>query len=290
MNFPKVKKVLINVLLLNWLVALAKIFIGISTGSLSILTNGLHSLFDGASNILGLIGIKIAEQPRDSVHPYGHRKFETLAAFGIAFLVLITIYEVLKETIIRFLHPVFPEITTLSFIVLFITLIINIFIFYYENHQGKKLKSQILIADSLHTKSDVFVTFGIILGMFFIKTGFPILDLIITLFLVLALGKLAWEIVRESITTLCDQALVDAKQIQKIASTIDDIISSHQIRTRGDKSYVFLDMHISLKPDLPLKKAHQVSHLLKQKIIKSIPQIKDVIIHIEPRAKRCQCK
>src|SRR3989344_2006364 len=102
MDYPKVKKVLIITLALNWLVASAKIFTGFMTGAISVLADGFHSLFDGASNVLGLIGVKIAERPKDQSHPYGHGKFESVASLGIAFMVIIAGYEFAKNTVQRF--------------------------------------------------------------------------------------------------------------------------------------------------------------------------------------------
>ena len=218
MEFQKVKKVLIITLLLNWLGAIAKILIGFSTGAISILTDGFHSLFDGTSNVLGLIGVKISEKPVDDSHPYGHRKFESVAALGIAFLVLIIGYEFLKNAIQRFLHPVTPEINTLSFFVMAGALIIDTFTFFYENRQGKKLKSTILIADSLHTKTHLFTTPAVIAGIAAVKFGFPIFDPIVATMMVAMLAKLAWEIVEHTTLVLCDSASIDEEKIRKIVS------------------------------------------------------------------------
>ena len=283
MHFTQVKKILIITLLLNWLVAGSKLFVGFMTGSLSILSDGFHSLFDGMSNILGLIGIKIAERPQDQGHPYGHRKFESLAALGIAFLILITGYELIKSTIERFANPKTPEITALSFAVMIGALIIDLFVSRYERKQGEKLKSAILVADSIHTKTHLFTTPTVILGMIAIRLGFPIFDPIMTALVILMLARLAWEIVGETVVVLCDRAFIDETKINEIAQTVEGVSSSHQVRTRGDEHHVFLDMHITLNSKFSLEEAHGISHILKDKIMKEIPQIKDVVIHAEPK-------
>jgi cation diffusion facilitator family transporter len=283
MDYPKVKKVLIITLILNWIVASAKIFAGFMTGAISVLADGFHSLFDGASNVLGLIGVKIAERPRDESHPYGHGKFESVAALGIAFMVIIAGYEFSKSTIQRFLAPALPEITVISFLVVTFALAADLFTYRYELSRGKKLGSQILVADATHTKSHLLTTPAVLLGMAVIKLGFPILDPIIALFVVVMLGKLAWDIIGHTTTVLCDRAFVDEAKIRDIVRSVEGIASSHQIRTRGDEHHVFLDMHITMDSELPLLEAHNISHVLKNKIIQELPQIKDVVIHIEPR-------
>lgn len=286
MNHLKAKQVLITTLILNWLVAIAKIYIGFVTGALSILTDGFHSLFDGTSNVLGLIGIKLAERPGDKDHPYGHRKFESIAAMGIVVLLVITAYEFLKNTIGRIIHPAEPEITTLSFLVMTSTLAIDYFVYRYESFWGNRIKNQILIADSAHTKTHLFITPAVLIAMVATKAGFPIADPLIALLIIFFLGKLAWEVSGEITATLCDQAAVDIKDIEKIISSVPSINSSHQIRTRGDSHHVFLDMHITIDPKLSLGEAHDISHRLKEKIIEEIPQIKDVVIHMEPTDKK----
>ncbi len=289
-NFQKIKIILIHILILNWLSALAKIFVGLLTGSIGILAAGVHSFVDGFSNILGLIGIKIAESPQDSEHPYGHRKFESLASLGIAIIILITSYEFLKHTIERLIHPHIPEITLLGFLIMIISFGIDFFAYRYETFWGKKLKSPVLIADALHAKTHLFITPSVILGMVVIKAGFPILDPIIALFVIAMLLRIVWEIIKETSITLCDRAFIDIAKIKKITMSVNEIKASHQIRTRGDDHFVFLDMHIVLRPNLSLKDAHRVSHNLKEKIMKELPQIKDVVVHIEPDEKPSQNK
>ncbi|PIQ91765.1 MAG: cation-efflux pump [Parcubacteria group bacterium CG11_big_fil_rev_8_21_14_0_20_39_14] len=292
MEFKETKKVLIKILFLNWLVALAKILLGFFSGSLSITADGFHSLFDGFSNILGLIGIKIAEKPVDKNHPYGHRKYESLAAMGILFFLFIVAYEFIRDIIERFLEPLSPEISFIFFGVLAGCLLIDWLVAKYEYKKGRELKSQILIADSLHTKSHIFITSSVILGAVFIRLGFPILDPIIASFVVLLLFKFGYHIFKETSIVLSDGTFIDTKRIENVAGTVKGVESSHQIRSRGSESHIFLDMHICLEPDISLEKAHQISHQVREKIQKEIPEIKDVVIHIEPenKGKECVCK
>lgn len=283
MEFQKIEKVLIKTFFLNWIIAALKILIGFLGGAISILADGFHSFFDGISNILGLAGIKMARKLEDPCHPYGHQKFAALATLGIGFMILITSYEIFKKAIEGIIHPSVPEITSITFLVLIGSLVVDFFVYRYENSEGKKLKSNILIADSLHTKTHFFTTSSVILGMIGIKAGVPILDPIVAFFVVLMLLRLAREAVQETVASLTDRALINIKRIQEIANTIPGVETCHQIRTRGEKYYVFLDMHVLLKPNLTLLEAHSICHRLEEKIKTEIPQIKDIIIHPEPK-------
>ena len=289
MNYSEIKKVLIKILFLNWLVAFAKIFIGLSSGALSILADGAHSFFDGVSNIIGLVGIKISEQPRDKDHLYGHQKYEALASLAILFLLIITAYNFGQEAIQRFLYPITPQITILVFGVLTGSFIIDYFVARYEFRRGKELKSIILKADSFHTKSHIFTTGGVILGAIAIKAGFQIFDPILTIFVIFFIAKMAFEVFKESSKVLCDVSFIDSEKIKKIALGIKEVQSCHKIRTRGSESHIFLDMHIGLHPEFSLDKAHLISHQVKEKIQKEVPEIKDVVIHVEPADKNKTC-
>jgi len=289
MNYQKIKIVLIRILFLNWLVAFAKIFIGVSSGAISILTDGIHSFFDGASNIIGIIGIHVAQKPSDKEHPYGHQKYEAIASLGILFLLVITVYELIKKVYQRFLHPSSPEINILVFSVLGFTLIINYFVARYEFKKGEELKSIILKADSFHTKSDIFVTAGVILGALATKLGWSIIDPIFATLIIFGIIKMIFNIYKEGTSVLCDASFIEPEKIKKIAQKIEGVKSLHKIRTRGSENYLFLDMHLVLDPDISLIQAHKIAHNVKKEIQRKIPLIKDVTIHIEPEDKNKVC-
>lgn len=282
MSYKQIKDILRNILFLNLFVAIIKIIFGILSGALSVLSDGLHSLFDGISNIIGLIGIKLASKHKDSDHPYGHKKYEHFASIFIVFLLLYTSIELLKKIIERIQNPITTKINQTLFIVMIITLIINFFVYRYENKKGHELKSTILIADSNHTKSDVFVTISVIIGLIATKLGYPIIDIIIAGIILILILKMAFEILKEVSQPLLDKAMIDKTKIIKISKKNKDIINVHKIRSRGNENFIFLDMHIIVDKNLSIEKAHKISHQLKGKIMKEIKQIKDVVIHVEP--------
>jgi len=158
----KTKNVLWIILFANLVVAGVKIVAGQLIQSASLTADGFHSLTDGISNVVGLIGIQFASQPIDENHPYGHRKYEFLTGLFIGFMLLIIAVLVLYEAMDKFVNPVVPDITLSSLIALVATLLINIFVCIYEYRQGQRLGSAILISDSLHTRSDVYVSLSVL--------------------------------------------------------------------------------------------------------------------------------
>ncbi|MBI5158946.1 cation transporter [Candidatus Micrarchaeota archaeon] len=278
----EVVRVLLIVLALNWIVALAKILLGLSTGVLSIVADGLHSIFDGFSNVLGLAGMKYASKPADDDHPYGHYKFETLATFGIVALLVLTVYELGESIVKRIQAPQIPDVSFIAFVVMVGTLAVNFLVQCYESRKGRELRSSILSADALHTKSDIFVTLAVIAGMAGMRAGYSILDPIVTLVVMLFIIRAAFHVLKPSLKTLTDAKAVDEKKISEISAKVAGVKNIHAVRSRGDENCAFIDLHLRVDKNMEVEKAHAVSHELKKRIMKELPHVKDVVIHIEP--------
>ena len=285
-RYKKITAVLVIVLILNWLVAFAKIAFGLITHCSSIIADGFHSLSDGASNIIGLIGIRLAYRPEDLDHPYGHKKYETLFSLIIAALLFIVAFNLFKEGLKRIYTPVIPEVDIRSFAVMIITLCINLFVLLYERKRGETLKSDILISDSMHTKSDILVSLSVIIGLVVIKLGYPIFDPIATMVIALLIGHSGYQIISESSKVLCDSAApVETKKIVDIVLSTKGVKTCHKIRTRGRSDDIHIDLHVQVDPDMHIDKAHRISYDIEENIKKGIPGVTDVIVHIEPREK-----
>ena len=174
-KYKKVKNILLFILVANLAVTVMKIVVGSLTNSSSVLADGFHSLSDSASNIVGIVGISIAARPKDKTHPYGHTKFEMLSSLFIGMMMVFIALKIVAEAILQIKNPESLNMTTISFVILIITLIINIIVTKYEYSVGKKVNSYILVSDSLHTKSDVYVSLGVLITLICIKLGFPVI-------------------------------------------------------------------------------------------------------------------
>ncbi|MFH1046578.1 MAG: cation diffusion facilitator family transporter [Candidatus Omnitrophota bacterium] len=280
----RVRFVLLVVLALNWLVAGAKIAYGLITNCTSMAADGFHSLSDGASNLLGLMGVYISSKPIDEDHPYGHKKFETLFTLGIAAMLFFVAFNLLHQGFDRlFIHPRLPQVDQLSFVVMILTLVVNFLVMRYENRQGQILKSDILVADSLHTRTDIFVSFSVIAALIAVKTGLHHLDAAVTLMISGFIGFSAFAIVRKESGILVDgAAITDVKKIERVVLSVKDVKSCHKIRSRGRPDDIHLDLHVWLAPNLHLDKAHDISHQIQSTIKQEIPEVTDVVVHLEP--------
>jgi len=263
-------------------VALAKLLLGYATGAVSIVSDGYHSLTDSASNIIGLIGLRASRKPPDEDHPYGHRKYETLAAGAIFVFLLMAVLEIGRAAIHRLASPSPPAVTPLSFAVMFGTLAINLLVVKYESAAGRRLNSELLVADSVHTRTDVYATVGVLVSLTAVWLGYPVLDPIGGIVIAVIIARTGWEIGENASRILSDRVVIDEDDIRRVVMSVSEVVGCHHIRTRGSLDHVFLDLHVWCPADAPLADAHRVSHIVKDRLMERYPELADVIIHIEP--------
>ncbi|HWR25919.1 MAG TPA: cation diffusion facilitator family transporter [Methanosarcina sp.] len=287
-KFREIQKVLIYVLILNLAVALAKIIYGTLTNTLSMIADGYHSLFDGVSNIVGLAGVFIAARPPDRDHPYGHQKYETVASIFIALLLVFVGFEIFQNALNRFLVRITPDVTFVSFFLIFGTMCINYLVTRYEHKQGVSLRSQVLIADSMHTKSDIYVSLSVVISLVAVKLGLPLMDPIIALGISLIIFRAGYRIIKESSRSLLDMSRIEEEEICELVMGVEGVQGCHKIRTRGGMGDIKVDMHLLVQPDMSLEDAHLISHRVSKKLKGEFEDVSDVVVHLEPSGKQPQ--
>lgn len=287
-HYSRIRYVLILVLAFNWAVAIAKIIYGLISRCTSMTADGFHSLSDGTSNIIGLIGIHFACQPKDIDHPYGHKKYETFFSLGIAALLSIVCLNLFREGIKRLYNPVVPVVDFNSFTIMLITIGINFWVMNYEYKKGLLLKSDILTLDSMHTKADIFTSLSVIIALIAIKLklAYRLIDPVVTIMISLFITKAAYDIIKQSSAVLCDTAIIlDVKKIVDIVLGIKGVKACHKVRTRGRPDDIYVDLHVQVNPDMHMHEAHKISYTIEEAIKKAIPEVTDVVVHMEPKEK-----
>jgi len=282
-RYAAVSRVLLQVLALNLAVALAKIVFGYASGAISILSDGFHSLTDAASNVVGLVGIRAARQPPDADHPYGHRKYETVAAAVVTVFLLLVVIEVLRNAINNLTGRSAPhEITMASFVVMIVTVIVNLTVVAYESREGQRLSSEVLLADATQTRADVWSSLTVIAALAGVRAGLPILDPLAALVVAGFIGSSGFQIATATTMILSDRIVIAESDIEQIVMSVPQVLGCHHIRTRGSADHVFLDLHVWLPAAMPLTDAHHYSHVVKDRLMERYPEIVDAVIHIEP--------
>ena len=282
-RYASVGRVLLRVLVLNLAVALAKIGFGYFSGAVSILSDGFHSLIDASSNVVGLIGIRAASQPPDEDHPYGHRKYETVASSIFVGFAALVVLEVLRNAY-NHLTGREPQhaITIASFVVMLVTVAVNLFVIWYETREGKRLSSEMLLADAMQTRADVWSSLTVIAALFGARIGFPLLDPMAAIVVAAFIAYGGYQIFHATTGILSDRVVMMGGDIEHVVMSVPGVLGCHEIRTRGSEDHVFLDLHVWLPADMRLDEAHRISHVVKDKLMARYPKIADAIIHIEP--------
>ncbi len=281
-RLKKVRKVLIYTLFLNMAVAMAKVIYGYITDSISMLSDGLHSFFDGTSNIIGLIGVWIAAQPPDKNHPYGHRKYETLFTIAIAILIFIAGAGILRKAYLGLKVSHVVEVTYLSFIIMATTLSINFWVMTYESKNARELKSDFLLADAMHTRTDIFVSISVIISLIAARLGYPVIDVVVSVIITFFIGKMGVSVLKSAADVLADTARIDPDDIKEVVKGIEGVKGCHEIRTRGKEGAVNIDLHILVDPEAKTYEAHDIAHTVEETLKREFPSIIDVVVHIEP--------
>ena len=270
-------------LFLNLAVAAAKIAFGYASGAISILSDGFHSLTDAGSNLVGLVGVQAARRPPDEDHPYGHRKYETVAAAAVTVFLLLVVLEILRNAFNHLsgrIEP--PEINAAGFIVMAATVAINLWVVRYESREARRLNSEVLQADAMQTRGDVWTSLAVIAALAGARWGWPILDPLAAIVVSVFIGYAGVQIATTTTRILSDRIVISESDLEGVVMSVPGVIGCHHIRTRGSADHVFLDLHVWMPPDMPLTDAHALSHVVKDRLMTKYPQIADAIIHIEP--------
>jgi cation diffusion facilitator family transporter len=188
----------------------------------------------------------------------------------------------LEESFARLFKPVVPDVTTLSFVIMVTTMLVNFIVMSFEYQKGKLLGSDILASDSMHTRVDILTSLTVIASFVFVKLGYPVADTIFSAIIAFFIGYAGLEILRSSSKILCDEAVLDPEIIKGIVNKTEGVAQCHKIRTRGRRDDIYIDLHVLLDDATPLKKAHQISYAIEDRIKKEIPGVSDVVVHLEP--------
>lgn len=264
----------------NFLVLVGKLIVGFSTGSLAILGDAVHSLTDVMNNVIAWGVVRLSSQPADREHPYGHRKFETLAVFGLATLLAVLAVELALHAIRRDEIEVVEDDWALG--VMLCVLAVNIIIASWQRYWAKRLQSEILRADANHTFADVLTTVVVIGGWQLSARGYPWLDSVCALAVSALVMYLAYGLFKRALPTLVDQFAVEPEILVRTVEDVAGVRSVTQVRSRWVGSRPAIDMIISVDPALSTTEAHDIANTI-ERLLEERFQARDISIHIEPQ-------
>lgn len=263
----------------NLVVLIAKLWVGLATGALSVLGDALHSASDLANNGFALVVARVSHDPPDRGHPYGHRKFETLAVFVLATLLSILAFELMSRAVTGDAAPPVPSTTAL--VVMLGVLFANVAVSIWERRWARRLGSRLLEADASHTLGDVLTTSGVIVGWQLAAHGLPWADRVAAAGVSLLVGWLAFGLFRSAVPILVDAAALDPERIVQAAAAVPGVVEVTHVRSRWAGDEAVVDIVITVDPELTTRRAHAIADRVEQAVEEAL-QVAETTVHVEP--------
>ena len=280
---PAIRATLTAILIANAFVVAVKLVIGIRTGTLAVLGAALESGLDMLNNVMGILLVSLAAQAPDDDHPYGHDKFETLGAIGIVGFLSISCFELLQEGVRKLTTAaVSRQATTLEIGLLGATVLLNLFVVWYERRRGRDLQSAFLMADAAHTVSDVYVTGLAVLSLVLARYGHPRLDAVLAIIVALIIAWTGYRILRETVPILVDQRGADPSELRSAIVAVDGVRIVRAVRSRLTASgTLFAEVTIGVDEDMSVLDAHLLADAVESRIAAAYG-VAEVTVHVEP--------
>lgn len=279
----KTQLIFIQIFAVNLCISLAKLICGFMTNTLSMVADGFHSLLDTIANLVGIAGLTASLKPPDKEHPYGHKKFEALAAIAISFMMFTASLHVFTEVLDRYLEPSgkHPHVGLLSYLIIIGSMIVSYFVHRYEHDQAHKLDSALLEADAKHTLSDVLTSVAVLAALVGAHFKLYFVDAVASLGVVYFILKGGYEIIISHMGPLVDAAVHDPKMIAELALEAPGVIGVHKVRSRGAKDHSFVDLHIEVSGDISVKEGHKIAKHVEQTLKERLQGLIEVSVHLD---------
>ena len=271
----------------NIVLTLFKMLAGLLARSSAMVSDAVHSASDVLSSIIVIIGVRLSAKASDREHPYGHERFECVAAIVLAVILCITglfiAYGVLEH-----LASGDARETAIPGMLAMVAAVVSILckegMFRYARHYAKRLDSGALMADAWHHRSDALSSVGALIGIAGARMGFPMLDKIASLVIVVFIEKAAYDIFSDAISKMVDHSCSEEveAQIAQCASTQDGVLGVDLIQTRVFGNRIYVDIEISADANISLAESHAIAERVHDAIEAQIAKVKHIMVHVKP--------
>ena len=268
----------------NTLLIALKVTAGLISGSVSIISEAIHSFMDLLAAIIAFISVRVSDRPADDRHPYGHWKIENISGVVEALLIFVAAIWIIVEAVHKILKPAEIETIGIGFSVMCISALVNTGVSWHLYKVAKATGSVALEADALHLKTDVYTSLGVAAGLALIWiTGYHILDPVVAILVSFLILKESYSLLMKAYKPLLDESL-DLDELKTIKAIIDSYckenIKYHDLRTRRAGNFRYVDFHLNLDENLTVREAHELCDRIEADIKQSLVNC-EVTIHVE---------
>ena len=269
----------------NTTLIILKVIAGILSGSVSIISEAIHSGMDLVASIVAFFSVRESSKPADKEHPFGHGKIENISGIVEGLLIFIAAAMIIIEAIKKISNPGEIEQANIAIAVMIISAFVNFLVSRKIYKVAKEEDSMALEADALHLKTDVYTALGVGIGIILLKiSGFLMLDSIVAILVALLIIKEAFELTKNAFSYLLDARLSDEEEAE-IESIIklysDKFIDYHKLKTRKAGNVKHIDFHITVEPDTTVKETHDVIGNIKKEMSLKLKNTR-VNVHVDP--------
>ncbi len=264
-----------------------KLAVGWWSGSVSVISEGLHSSADLFAALMAWFAVHQSGKPPDTKHPYGHGKFESLSGAVEALLIWVACLLIVRESVMRLLHGEEVAQPLAAIGVMVLSTVVNFVVSTHLFAVARATESLALEADGWHLRTDAYSSGAVLVGLLFLSaTGWHFLDPLLALIIAVLIAKAGYDLLQEATRHLLDGSLPSREEtliadiIQQHAS---QFVNAHRLRTRQAGKHRYIDLHLVVRDDMTVEEAHQLCDAIERDIQKMLPNA-DVTIHVEPES------
>jgi len=285
LRYREVRKVTLIGSVVDFLLGVVKILVGWLAHSQALVADGMHSLSDLATDFVVLYAAKHSHRAADEGHPYGHGRIETLTTVGLGIALIVVAFGIGYDAVRRMndtdllLHP-----GAIALAVAVVSVIAKESIYQYTKHAAVKLRSNMLMANAWHSRSDAISSIVVVIGIGGAMMGYPYLDAVAAIAVAVMIAKIGIDLIRASSKELIDTALEPevVETIRKEIIGVDGVRALHMLRSRRSGGDALVDVHVQVDPRISVSEGHQIGDTVRRRLLERIDEVTDVTVHIDP--------
>lgn len=273
--------------LTNLVLSIVKGVFGLLSGSVALIADSIHSFSDIFASLAVFIGLKLSQRKPDQKFPYGYYKAETMSSLVIAIFIVLSGLEIINESIDGIINPQPLKIPFIAILVAAISVAVSLLLARYKQKIGEEIESPALLGDAKHSLIDVLSSLLVFAGILASYIGYLSLQGVVGVFVSVLIIWMGLKIGKNAVLVLLDATLnpETVEQIKNIALSVDGVEGVHEVKVRSSGPYIFAEIHLETKKDLPVEKAYEISENVEKRIKEEIKELETLMVQIEPLKK-----